>query len=271
LVLARTTTSYDDGAGGTYMGPAIAVLATDENVYTYPVSDDKIEADDIVQVTVNSSGSLIISRVSSTSLSGQFSNDGSKLGEYPISSDIEILDLYESSGIRLYPSRLAGLTLSRSDVLYYRLDSNGAIDRLILDDFSGEHHTYGMLLEKEEFSFGSSLTVIYELSLSSGTSYLNLSKSFPAKEGPVVIMGSMQDPDDILSLEKKTVDRFEANAVVLGGKSYSYAQSVVVLERVGDEYFSSTLARISSGAFDTVSACYRSSSDPAIRLIIAEN
>ena len=43
------------------------------------------------------------------------------------------------------PSRLSGVTLSGSDVRYYTTNENGQIDRLILNDVTGDLWNYGVL------------------------------------------------------------------------------------------------------------------------------
>lgn len=269
-VLSLSTASYSDGAGGTYQGPAITLLATDENIYTYPLTNPNIEVEDVVQISTSSTGTVEISRVYSTSLSGAVGAGGSSIGGTPISSDVEILDIYNSTGVRIYPSRLDGLTLTSSDILYHRLDANGEIDRLILDDVTGEMHTYGILDEKTEYSYGASLTVMYEMTLPTGPAYLQLSKSFTGKEGPIAVLGTVQNPDNIVSLVQSTVTDLGTVDATVNGDSYPYAQNLVVYEKVDGDYYLSTLARVSTGDFSKITACYRSSSDPYIRILLAQ-
>ena len=44
-----------------------------------------------------------------------------------------------------FPSRLSGVTLSESDVRYYTTNSAGQIDRVILDDVTGDLWEYAAL------------------------------------------------------------------------------------------------------------------------------
>ena len=68
------------------------------------------------------------------------------LGDAALASDVEILDTTaEGLAGTVSPSRLSGVTLSASDVRYYTVDENGAIDRLILNDATGDLWTYGVL------------------------------------------------------------------------------------------------------------------------------
>ncbi|MDE8692333.1 S-layer homology domain-containing protein, partial [Faecalibacterium sp. DFI.5.82] len=71
---------------------------------------------------------------------------GTALGDAALASDVEILDTTaEGLAGTVSPSRLSGVTLSASDVRYYTVDENGAIDRLILNDATGDLWTYGVL------------------------------------------------------------------------------------------------------------------------------
>ena len=99
----------------------------------------------LVKITVNADGEEVES-LDSQSVSGTFNADGTALGSTALAADAEILDT-TSEGLAgtISPSRLSGVTLSGSDVKYYTVDENGAIDRLILNDVTGDLWTYGVL------------------------------------------------------------------------------------------------------------------------------
>ncbi len=99
----------------------------------------------LVKITVNADGEER-GDPSSQSLSGTIHADGTALGDAALASDVEILDTTaEELAGTVLPSRLSGVTLSASDVRYYTVDENGAIDRLILNDATGDLWTYGVL------------------------------------------------------------------------------------------------------------------------------
>ena len=99
----------------------------------------------LVKISVSADGEDVES-LSSQSVSGTFNADGTALGDTALAADVEILDT-TSEGLAgtVSPSRLSGVTLSASDVKYYTVDENGAIDRLILNDVTGDLWTYGVL------------------------------------------------------------------------------------------------------------------------------
>ena len=99
----------------------------------------------MVQITVNEDGEDVAS-LCEKSVSGTVSADAGTLGDYTLADDVEILDT-TSEGVAgtVRPSRLSGVTLSASDVRYYTTNENGEIDRLILNDVTGDLWTYGVL------------------------------------------------------------------------------------------------------------------------------
>ena len=99
----------------------------------------------MVQITVNEDGEDVAS-LCEKSISGTVSADAETLGDYTLADDVEIMDT-TSEGVAgtVRPSRLSGVTLSTSDVRYYTTNENGEIDRLILNDVTGDLWTYGVL------------------------------------------------------------------------------------------------------------------------------
>ena len=99
----------------------------------------------LVKITVNADGENA-ETLNGQSVSGTIRADGTALGDAALASDVEILDTTaEGLAGTVSPSRLSGVTLSTSDVRYYTVDENGAIDRLILNDATGDLWTYGVL------------------------------------------------------------------------------------------------------------------------------
>ena len=99
----------------------------------------------LVKITVNADGEDV-ETLSDQPVSGTINAEGTALGSMALASDVEILDT-TSEGLAgaVSPSRLSGVTLSASDVRYYTVDEAGAIDRLILNDVTGDLWTYGVL------------------------------------------------------------------------------------------------------------------------------
>ena len=99
----------------------------------------------LVEITVDENGESIRT-LGEKQTAGAFSADGAALGDTPLAADVEILDTTgEGMAGTVRPSRLAGVTLAGDDVRYYTTNENGEIDRLILDNVTGDLWTYGVL------------------------------------------------------------------------------------------------------------------------------
>ena len=125
---------------------SVTVACTDG--VTRTVSVDKslsFPAGWLVEITVDENGESIRT-LGEKQTAGTFSADGAALGDTPLAADVEILDTTgEGMAGTVRPSRLAGVTLAGDDVRYYTTNENGEIDRLVLDNVTGDLWTYGVL------------------------------------------------------------------------------------------------------------------------------
>ena len=65
--------------------------------------------------------------------------------ENRISPDAILVDYYGQSFIKTYPARLRELSISPKNVAYYNINSDGCLDYLILNDGTGDCHSYGVI------------------------------------------------------------------------------------------------------------------------------
>ena len=99
----------------------------------------------LVEVRVTPEGETVTG-IANKSLSGKFDLDNSMLGSTPLADDVEILDTTTGGAAgTVRPSRLSGVNLNGLDVRYYTLNEKGQIDRLILNDVTGDLWKYGVL------------------------------------------------------------------------------------------------------------------------------
>ena len=99
----------------------------------------------LVEITVTGDGEQV-ARVDARSVSGTFNENGTALGGTPLADGVEIIDTTaEGVAGAIRPSRLSGVTLQSGDVRYYTTNAAGEIDRLILDNVTGDLWTYGVL------------------------------------------------------------------------------------------------------------------------------
>ncbi len=99
----------------------------------------------LVEVRVTPEGETVTG-IANKSLSGKFDLENSMLGSTPLADDVEILDTTTGGAAgSVRPSRLSGVNLNGLDVRYYTLNEKGQIDRLILNDVTGDLWKYGVL------------------------------------------------------------------------------------------------------------------------------
>jgi len=83
--------------------------------------------------------------------SGKISEDLSTFGSLRLASNVQILDIsIDGAAAVISPDRLAGHTLTLADVRHYTQNQNGEIDRLILNDATGDLWSYGYLISVQE-------------------------------------------------------------------------------------------------------------------------
>ena len=162
-VVVRTERgSYDDGHGGSYTADTVTILSTDGSTYSYPWTANYLEAGDPVGISIGSDGKVTLKRLSSPALSGKVSADGRKLGTHTIASDAEILDAAGGNAVKIFPSRLAGMELTSGKVSYYSLNGSGEIDRMVLNNATGDAYHYGVLTHMESLGEGLYASYSYE-------------------------------------------------------------------------------------------------------------
>lgn len=271
VVVSVANGTYPDGAGGTYTAQTVTLLATDGQTYQYQTKGG-YRAGSIVRVTVSQDNQVTLRGLSSSSLTGKVNADGTKLDKYTFADNAQILDVSDQYGAVIYPSRLAGLSLTGDMVRYYSLNSLGQIETLILKNVTGDMYQYGVLTKKEELGEGLSTYYNYEYDVG-GVSYAlpGSSTGFRATTGPVQIVGQLSNPERIFSLTATKTGQIAGNQFVAGNQKYTLSDQVVVYEQRGSTYYLSSLARAQSGGF-TLTAWYdkAESSGGRIRVIVAK-
>ena len=124
----------------------VAVMCTDGIVRTVHVDKSlNYPKGWLVEINVTPEGEEV-NNIEIRSITGRVSDDGTKLGDYTFANDVQILDTTtEGVAGTVRPSRLSGTDLTALNVRYYTLDAQGRIDRLILNDVTGDLWSYGVL------------------------------------------------------------------------------------------------------------------------------
>ena len=252
VVTKVENTTYPDGSGGTYTAQTVTLLATDGQTYQYQAKGGYRKGS--VVRAVAAGGEISLRGQGNASLTGQVSRDGTKLGQYPFAPGAEILDVSDTRGAVVYPSRLAGLKLDRGQVSWYSLNPQGEIEALILNDVTGDAYQYGVLTRMTEEGEGMSRYCTYEYDLG-GVSYsLAGSTRYHLSGIGLRVLGDPAAPDRLQSLTATKEGQVTGNQLIAGNQTYTLSDGVLVYEQRDGRYYLSSLARAEEGG--TVTGWY---------------
>lgn len=273
VITALGSASYTDASGNSYTDYTITLTATNGASYTYTAEKSSSwKVGSLVQVTVSGSSVSVKSLSSGSTLSGKVNSTGTALGRYSLASDVEILDVSGSAALRVYPSRLAGITMDTDDIRYSARNSDGEITKLILDDFTGDLYQYGVVLSVSESSGGMSLSGRYTYDIG-GQSYSHSTNgsTLNVSTGPAKFLTDEGILSSVSSLSSVKVDAITGNTLTAAsGSTYTLSESVVVYEVKNGSYYYSSLGAVLGGSY-TLTAYYdRTDSEGGrIRVILA--
>lgn len=231
------------------------VACSDGTVRTFYHSGGAQSVGKLVSVTVTQSGTTL-SAISKRSLSGTVNSAGTRFAGYSFADNVEILDTDSDGGYaRIYPSRLAGYSLTDDDVLFYSLDSTGSIDCLILDKATGDTYTYAFVTQATSKTDGSSLSGSYTY-LQNGQSHsVSGQQTYSVKVGGARLTfsdnGSLKGMRQLSSVNLTGLTSLTATA---GSSKYALAEDVTVLLRDGSQqgYYPTTLSAVNSTDYTLV-------------------
>ena len=231
------------------------VACSDGTVRTFYHSGGAQSVGKLVSVAVTQSGTTL-SAIPRRSLSGTVNSAGTRFAGYSFADNVEILDTDGDGGYaRIYPSRLAGYSLTDDDVLFYSLDSTGSIDCLILDEATGDTYTYAFVTQATSKTDGSSLSGSYTY-LQNGQSHsISGQQTYSVKVGGARLTfsdnGSLKGMRQLSSVNLTGLTSLTATA---GSSKYALAEDVTVLLRDGSQqgYYPTTLSAVNSTDYTLV-------------------
>lgn len=231
------------------------VACSDGTVRTFYHSGGAQSVGKLVSVAVTQSGTTL-SAIPKRSLSGTVNSAGTRFAGYSFADNVEILDTDGDGGYaRIYPSRLAGYSLTDDDVLFYSLDSTGSIDCLILDEATGDTYTYAFVTQATSKTDGNSLSGSYTY-LQNGQSHsVSGQQTYSVKVGGARLTfsdnGSLKGMRQLSSVNLTGLTSLTATA---GSSKYALAEDVTVLLRDGSQqgYYPTTLSAVNSTDYSLV-------------------
>ncbi|MEA4954586.1 MAG: S-layer homology domain-containing protein [Pseudoflavonifractor sp.] len=254
VVSSVSNAPYTDSDGSSYSAKTVAITAADGNSYSYPVeASSSLKAGNLVQITL-SSGSAKVIRLNQSSLSGKVNSTGTKVGNTVLAAGAGILDVNsDGAAVKLYPSRLGGMSLDSRNVIFFHKNTAGEIDTLILNDATGDLYSYGILtsIQETDVSYGGTtvLNGVYQYDVAGQTyNYVLQNGILNQAVGPICIQGSLQSPDKFAKLTDVTLVSVDAiNATTKNNITFPMWDSVAVYELENNTYRISSLERVRSG------------------------
>lgn len=269
---------YSRPNGTTYLADSIEILGVDTETYVYPYEKLAFDKGDFVSVSF-SGDDVIISKaatkvtsatatsVNSLIAKGAFTDDAVLLDVY-ITGDSDSLENKSVAYVKLYPTRLAGVKLTENDI-YYASTENEKLDTLVLKNYTGDIHTYGVVTSER-----SGGVQVFKTIVAGKETKLNLNTAYgdPAI-GPsrFVLKGGKYN---VTSLEYVTVDKdgLGLGSITSEGKTYTLASNVEYYIRTNTREFTATTRDDILGGEYTVKAYYdkKEINGGRIRIVVAE-
>lgn len=183
----------------------------------------------VVSVKVTSSGTTVAN--AKNSMSGKVSSDGTSFGSLKFASGVGIIDTDEYGNYkRIYPSRLAGCTLSSSNVLYYETNASGEISSLILRDATGDVNKYGYITSAKTNSGDMNLSGSYTYFSDGVKTTINTDVIYSAGVGGATLIYKNGQLKTMRSMKSASISSLENSLTAkCGSTSYNISENVQVL------------------------------------------
>ncbi len=209
------------------------IACADGTERTFYHSGSSYSIGQAVSVKVTSSGTEITNVKSS--MSGTVSADGTTFGGVKFASGVGIIDTDENGNYkRIYPSRLAGSSLTTSNVLYFEKNSAGEISSLILRDATGDVNKYGYITSAQTFSGGMSVSGSYTYFADGVKESINTDVIYSAGVGGAALIYKNGQLKTMRSMKSVSISSLDNSLTARsGGTSYNIWENVQVLIKDG--------------------------------------
>lgn len=151
---------------------------------------------------------------------------------------------------RIYPSRIAGVTLDKEDVRYYSLDKNGDIDRLILNEVTGDTLDYVYVTSAASSSMDMNTSGTYRYLLDGQSQTLSGSTIYNISIGGAALLYEDGAVKNFQQLEDVTLTELSDLYAMAGNRKYALAEDVqVLLKDSSGNFYATTLSEINAGDY----------------------
>lgn len=275
IVLSKTEkVSTDKGAAA--IKKYITMLDTAGETREYEVSDLTKFWEKVPVEVVFENGSPVVNKLTLATLNGTVSAAADSFAGYRLTDNIRILE-YCSDGTyaTMNRSRLAGMLLNSSNILYYHLNANKEITDLLLTDVTGDNYTYGILTSATELSDAQTNTYIgtYTYQIGDATTTTATDGQIFGMDdhiGPVQLAfsstGALTGMQTLGSISVTSITQTEVSN---GVSVYELAEDVSVYLRNGGTYYAASLDKVMDLGSYNLAAYYDHAGGGRIRVIIA--
>jgi len=267
-----------------YVNNYIKIASIDGNEYEYSADknyDSLINS--IVKVTFSDGVAKAAVINQKNPVSGTFNWTSKKLGNYNLSPDVNIIDIYtlDDNDVGLYtsvyPQRIDGVNLTAGSIVFVNKNEAGDISDLVLKDVTGDFYSFGIVKKAESVSgrMSSSGSYTYIIdgeikSFNSNGKTFNIASGQPAK----FIFTSSGQIDSIQALTQISgkISEITDSYIKADGIKYSLSDKTVVYRKDANyDYTVIPVSDIKDSDKYTLAAYYdkKPSSGGRVRIIIA--
>ncbi len=275
FVIETGKKDFTNADNTTYSSYYAKVVTPDGNENEYTTSANYSSQKCAVSRVSFKDGKAVLTRQSTdSSISGTVNASKSTLGDYTLAEDVQILDTVGTYSddtamyARIYPQRLDGVNISASKVRYYSKNSSGEIDKLILNDVTGDSYSYGIILSAESSSG------TYKVDID-GTQSTYSTSFRSSATGPHKFRMDQSGVDymQALTAYSSKISSLTATEAKIGSQTYTLSDNAIVYHKTGvNTYMKIPLNDAIEGGYK-MTAYYdkAQSSGGRIRIIIAED
>ncbi len=246
-IVLRTGVHSVEDADGKYVNKSYATFVDAAgNVYSQDYDDDRLsfEAEDIIVIKYED-GTVTVNKydTSKADLSNEtFNSTGTMVGGRKLATNVKILDYSDGRYIKLYPIRLANMTLLGNMVMYYDTNTAGEIEQLILNRATGDTDGYGIFTGLS--IGGASHNYSYILDGVAGTLTKQNLTDLSLTVGPTGFRYKGDEIAKTYALSEVVVDSIGTTSVTSGTTKYPLSEQVSIYYFNNNEYTATTLNKI---------------------------
>ncbi|MBO5930320.1 MAG: hypothetical protein J6Q27_03385, partial [Clostridia bacterium] len=251
--LIETGTKETTVSGTSVTKPyARLILPSGESVEYITSKDYKSVLNHPVKITFKNGVAQVATLSTQSAVSGKFIwNDSTKtLGGTQLDGNVKILEISTTSpsahgkASSVFPQRLNGMTLSSGSIFYAGKNSEGKITELIIDDTTGDMHSYGIVLAAKKNTSGMNLsgTYTYLLNGTEKTISTNGTTYSVASGQPVKIEtsenGSVTGMSPLTKISGGAVSNMTEETITYNGTAYKLYDRLAIYTRDGSYNYS---------------------------------